>query len=132
MKKNPVLYIFVNKSLHMSSGKIGSQTAQAAVGAFLLSNKKLANLWWDQGAHHTTIILEAKNEKNLKNIKQYLADRKFKSFLMVDEGMTEIDPIVSTALAVEIVDRNDDHVYATFSSFKLYSDRIRVVLEVDN
>lgn len=50
---------------------------------------------------------------------------------MLDEGMTEIDPIVPTVLSVAIVDKKDAHTAATFSTFKLYRDTVRVSLEID-
>lgn len=127
----PVLYMFVNKSLGMSAGKIAAQAAQAAVGAYLNSDDELRDLWWEIGQHHPTYVLEARDARHLIYIERYIEDRGFKTFLMIDEGMTEIDAIQPTALAAEIVDKDDLHVAATFSSFKLYRDTVRVTLELD-
>jgi hypothetical protein len=48
----------------------------------------------------------------------------------IDEGMTEVDPHVMTALGVAIVDKDDPHTLATFSTFELYRDTIKVTLEI--
>lgn len=127
----PVMYIFVNKSLHMSAGKVGAQTVQAAIGAYRISNDKLVKSWWNEGGHHTTLIMEARDEKHLSNISDYLFERGFNSFMMIDEGMTEIDAHTMTALAVVVVDKEDAHTEKTFQSFKLYRDSVRLTIEVD-
>ncbi len=127
----PVLYMFVNKSLGMSAGKIAAQAAQAAVGAYLNSDDELRDLWWEIGQHHTTYVMEARDEMHIVFIERYLKERGFQTFLMLDEGMTEVDPIVPTVIAAEIVDKDDLHVAATFMAFKLYRDTVRVTLELD-
>jgi len=128
---NYVMYLFINKGLGMSSGKIAAQSVQSSIGAYKLSDGELVHDWWHKGGHHTTLVMEAIDENNLQNIQNYLLDRGFNSFMMIDEGMTEVDAHVCTALAVEIVDKEDPHTEATFSSFKLYRDKVRVVLEID-
>ena len=135
------LYLFVNKGLSMSAGKIAAQAAQAAVGAFLLSSYNLmeglavsslaAIEWWHIGGHHATYVMEGRDSQHLRDIERYLRERGFRTFMMLDEGMTEIEAIQPTVLAVEIVDKNDEHVAATFSTFKLYRDTVRVTLEID-
>lgn len=130
----PALYLFVNKGLGMSGGKIGAQVAQATFGIFnhlsLLYNEefdaasKLLMTWWEgPGHHHAVYVMEARDSEHLYSIERYLQSRGFKTYMMIDEGMTEIKPITPTVLAVEIVDKDDEHVAATFSVFKLYNDR---------
>lgn len=126
----PALYIFVNRGLGMSAGKIAAQVAQAAVGAWKFSTS-IKHDWWEIGQHHPTYIMLARDESHLRSIRDYLEVRGFSSFLMIDEGMTEIDPITPTALAVEIVDKNDPHTEATFMAFQLYRDTVRLSIEVD-
>lgn len=126
----PVMYLFLNKGLGMSAGKLASQAAHAAVEAFQISDKQLIEQW-NLGKHYTKLVMQARDEQHLTTIKQYLADRGFHSELIIDEGMTEIDPHQATALGVQIVDKDDPHVEATFSTFQLYWDTIRVVMEVD-
>lgn len=127
----PALYVFINKSLGMSAGKIAAQAVQAAVGGSSLSDPSLLDTWWNLGGHHATYIMEARDADHLRSIQDYLRDRVFKSYLMIDEGMTEIGAITPTALGVEIVDKDDPHTAATFGSFSLYKDTIRFTVEVD-
>lgn len=127
----PALYVFVNRGLGMSAGKIAAQVAQASIGAYRISDKELRRQWWEVGQHHPTYVMLARDEMGLAWIQKYIKDRGFNSYLMIDEGMTEIQPITPTALAVEIVDKDDEHTDATFSSFQLYRDTIRLSVEVD-
>lgn len=127
----PALYVFINKGLQMSAGKVAAQAVQASVGGYLSSGDEIKKTWWELGGHHATYVMEARDEDHLLSIQRYLWERGFYSFLMIDEGMTEIDAITETALGVEIVDKDDPHVAATFSSFKLYKDTVRVTLEFD-
>lgn len=115
----------------MSAGKIAAQVAQASIGAYRISNAKIAAQWWDIGQHHPTYVMLARDDMHLAFIERYLRDRNFDTFIMIDEGMTEIEPITPTALAVEIVDKADPHTAATFMAFELYRDTIRLSLEVD-
>lgn len=125
----PVMYIFINKGLGMSSGKMAAQSGHAAVEAYEISTKGMVS-GWRLGKHYTKLIMQARDAKHLKVIQTYLKARGFHSELIIDEGMTEIDPHVPTALGVEIVDKEDPHAAATFGTFELYRDTIRVTLEI--
>lgn len=123
------MYIFINKGLGMSAGKIGSQSAHAAVEAFRISKvDKLAE--WYKGKHYMKLVMQARDGEHLQNIQDYLTARGFKSEMIIDEGLTEIDSIVKTALGVEVVDKDDEHTEATFSTFELYRDSIKITLEI--
>lgn len=114
----------------MSVGKSCSQASHAAVEAFRISKvDKLAE--WYKGKHYTKLVMQARDENHLQNIQDYLTARGFKSEMIIDEGLTEIDSIVKTALGVEVVDKDDEHTEATFSTFELYRDTIRVRLDID-
>ena len=115
------MYIFINKGLGMSGGKIGAQSGHAAVEAYRISDDKLIDEWY-VGKHYMKLVMEAESQEHLLVIERYLNDRGFKTALIIDEGHTEVAPITATALGVEIVDKDDPHVAATFSSFKLYKD----------
>src|SRR5688500_3482140 len=127
----PAMYIFLNKGLGMSTGKASAQAAHAAVEAYRLSvedggkigddGKVLVDEWY-KGGHYMKLIMEARDEAQLHTIERYLNDRGFKTTLIIDEGRTEIAPLSATALGVELVDKDDPHTEATFSSFKLYKD----------
>lgn len=129
MNDKPAMYIFVNKGLGMSSGKLMSQAAHAAVEAFQISREDMVEMWM-LGKHYTKIVFEARNADHLKTIQKYLEDRGFASELIIDEGHTEVDPHVATALGVEIVNRSSENVQATFSSFDIWRDTVRVTLEI--
>ena len=121
---NPTIYIFMNKSLGMSAGKLAAQAAHAAALVDTRSN-------WLDNAHRTILVMQARDEAHIRSIKEYIGDRGFNSHIIIDEGVNEIDPHTVTALATDIVDRLDGHTQATFSTFELYSDTIRLSIEVD-
>lgn len=114
-----VMYIFANKDLEMSHGKLAAQVAHAAVEAFRISDEKMIEAWY-KGGHHAKIVLGADDDTQMLIIEQYLRDRDFQTVRIIDEGRTEIRPFSFTALGVEIVDREDEHTAATFANFKTY------------
>lgn len=124
------MYIFINKGLQMSTGKVAAQAAHAAVEAFRISNLEMVGKWYE-GKHYTKLVMEARDDQHIQTIAGYLSERGFKSSFIIDEGRNEIAPHSFTALGVEIVDREDPHTEATFSSFKLYRDKIRFTVEID-
>lgn len=146
----PALYIFINRGLGMSPGKIAAQAGHAAVEAALMSRpdtdgqlaslygnvhslpqEAMYELWdaWRNGLHYAKYVMEARDSEHLRDIERYLRDRGFRTALILDEGHTEIDPIQPTALGVALVDKDDPHTEATFSSFKLFRQPSLVVVE---
>lgn len=138
---NPVMYIILNKSLGMSTGKTAAQASHAAVEAYRLSmstdpeqhappaahmnatplyERNEVRLWY-KGGHYTKIVLEAEGD-NFDMLHDYLGARGFRNALIIDEGRTEIEPFTPTAIGCAIVDKDNPHVQATFGEFKLYSD----------
>jgi peptidyl-tRNA hydrolase len=123
------MYLFINEGLRMSPGKIAAQAGHAAVEAALLSNgyagepmtEEKGRLWdaWRQGGHYMKLVMSARDTQHLLTIERYLRDRGFRTALIIDEGHTEIDPHQPTALGVAVVDKDDPHTEATFSSFQL-------------
>ena len=124
--QSPTIYIFLNKGLHLSVGKASSQVAHAALMALIDSESMV----WVAAPHRTIIILEGRDENHLRNIKDYLGDHGIDTHQVVDEGANEIDPHTITALATVIVDKDDEAVQKTLSTFKLYRDDIKVTLEI--
>lgn len=114
------MYIFINEGLDMSPGKIAAQAAHAAVEAYRLTpaDSNVLRMWYC-GGHYAKYIMSARDSAHLRDIERYLNDRGFKTALIIDEGHTEIDPIQPTALGVEVVDRDNVHVKASFGEFKL-------------
>lgn len=125
---NAVMYIFVSEGSGMSTGKIASQAAHAAVEAYRISPQALLNEWY-KGQHYTKLVMGAKNAMHLYQIERYLNDRGFKTAMIIDEGMTEVEAHTATALGVQVVDKDDPHTLATFSTFSLFSDKVKVTLE---
>lgn len=119
---NPCMYIILNKAAGMSTGKAAAQAAHAAVEAYLITPDNNTKRVWHKGGHYAKVVLEAKDEQDLRVKQQYIEDRGFATKLIIDEGRTEIDPFTPTALGVEILDKDHPHVGATFSSFGLYKD----------
>jgi PTH2 family peptidyl-tRNA hydrolase len=119
---NPVMYIVLNKGAEMSPGKLAAQAAHAAVEAYLASPDSNLKRVWHRGGHYTKIVLEARDAEHLCNIERYINERGFDTRLIIDEGRTEVAPHTPTALGVEIVDKHDAHVQATFGTFDLYRE----------
>lgn len=134
----PAMYLFLNRGLKMSTGKAAAQVAHAAVEAYRISLRypdglrpephlpatglvepNLVRRWY-LGGHYMKLVMEARDAAHLRDIERYLQNRGFATALVLDEGHTEVDPITPTALGVEIVDKDQPHVSATFGTFDLY------------
>jgi PTH2 family peptidyl-tRNA hydrolase len=125
-----VMYIFINKGLGMSAGKIAAQAAHAAVEAYRISTPDRISKWYE-GGHYTKLVMQATNADHISTIERYLKARGVKTALIIDEGRTEIAPHQITALGCEVVDKDEADTEAIFSSFELYRDKVRISLEVD-
>jgi PTH2 family peptidyl-tRNA hydrolase len=133
---NPVQYIIANPALKLSPGKLAAQVAHASVEGVRISAKEpwgnpwdttLVNLWY-RGGHYAKIVLQS---DDLQIAKEYIEARGFKTALIIDEGRTEIEPMTPTALGVQIVDKDCQHVRDTFGGFKLYQQEApAVIIEV--
>jgi peptidyl-tRNA hydrolase len=119
------MYLFLNRSLGMSTGKASAQVAHAAVEAYLISDPKAVEQW-RIGLHYCKLVMLAEDEVHLITIQKYIEERGFKTKLIIDEGRTEIRPLSMTALGVAVVDRDDLHTQVTFETFKLYKENPRV------
>lgn len=127
---NCVMYLFANRGANMNSGKMAAQVAHAAVEAFRVSDLNRIDQWYE-GGHYTKIVLLARDSEHLRDIQSYVEARGFKTSLIIDEGRTEVDPHTPTALGVEIVDRDFNHVREAFSSFEVFRDTLKVTLELE-
>ncbi len=127
---NPVIYIFVNKSLNMSSGKVAAQAAHAAAMTVCEEDQE-KRLQWLTAPHKTILVMEARNELHIMNIEKYLKDRGIKPVTIVDEGVNEIDAHTITALATNILSRDDEYTQQTMSTFRLFKEKIRITMEID-
>jgi PTH2 family peptidyl-tRNA hydrolase len=116
------MYIFANRDLGMSPGKLAAQASHAAVEAYRISKQEMLDAWY-VGGHYAKLVMLAEDTEHLRNIKHYLEARGFKTVLIVDEGRTEIAPHSATALGVEVVDKDDEHTAATFGDFRTYREK---------
>lgn len=123
VKPNPVMYIFANKSLNMSPGKMAAQVAHAAVKASDGSVPSMRNAWNEYG-FYTKLVMEARDATHLTDIERYLKERGILSWLIIDEGRTEIKKHTPTALGVEIIDK--DTKGEIFKSFDLYKPELTI------
>jgi PTH2 family peptidyl-tRNA hydrolase len=131
MCMRPAMYLFANRDLGMSPGKLAAQVAHAAVEAYRLSDSldrgigdhqrkhALRDAWYN-GGHYTKLVMLAEDTEQLHHIKHYIEERGYQTKLIVDEGRTEIESFSATALGVEVVDRDDEHTAATFGEFQTY------------
>lgn len=119
---NAVMYIFINKGLSMSAGKMSAQAAHAAIEAYKQSSKHFIEQW-ELGGHYTKLVMEAWNTEHLMVIGEYLSSRGFAPVAIIDEGMTEVEAHSLTALGIPIVNKFDAHTAATFSTFELYHEK---------
>jgi PTH2 family peptidyl-tRNA hydrolase len=121
--KSPVMYLIANKGLGMSPGKLAAQVAHGAVRAFRFSDTispSTADYWLENG--ETKIVLEARDAEHLMLAREYIQKRGFRTFLVIDEGRTEVPALSATVLAVELVDKTDENVKSTFETFKTYKE----------
>lgn len=126
----PFLYVIANKGLHMSAGKLAAQVGHAVALSMAAQSSYKLDMWQDS-IHRTLIVLEAENNEQLANIVDYLRYRDFKTHIVVDEGVNEITPFSVTAVASDVLDKNDYRVGLAFGSFPLYTDKIKIKLEFD-
>ena len=117
------MYILLRspESLPMSTGKAAAQAAHAAVEAYRLTDPD-SNLHkdWYVANHYTKIVLQA---PDLGVAERYLNERGIKTALIIDEGRTEFDGVLTpTAIGCALVNKDNPHIQDTFSAFKLYRD----------
>lgn len=125
----PVIYIFANKGLAMSPGKLAAQVAHAAVMGTIDSGEQ-RQLDWASSTHRTIIVLEARDEAHLRNIYEYLDERHISCARIIDEGVNEIDPHTWTALATGMLEKDNPDIVDALSTFRLYTEVFKVTVEI--
>lgn len=131
LEYNPVIYVFLNKSLGMSVGKAAAQTAHAVAMSLIELNSDVYKAKWIASPHRTVIVLAARDQQHMDNIRAYLQERDIPLSYIIDEGMNEIDPHTPTAMATRILNKDKDEVVAAMSTFELYRDDIQVQLRIN-
>ena len=103
--------IVVRTDLKMSKGKIAAQVAHASLSA-AVGTMKFRKSWFDiwtiQG--QKKVVVKAKGEKTLKELKRIADMNHVYSELIVDRGLTQVPPGTITCLAIgpapeEIIDK---------------------------
>ena len=124
-----VQYIVANRGLGMSPGKLAAQVAHAAVKGFQMTidrvdwgdfDEKVLTDWDKSG--HTKIVLMARDTEHLTAFREFAKSRGYESWLVIDEGRTEVAPHSPTALGFPILDKSDPDVQHTFADLKTYRE----------
>lgn len=129
-----VQYIVANKGLGMSAGKLAAQVGHAVQKGYelTLGFADAASIIVEYNATgHTKIVLEARDTDHLIAFREYAKSRGYSSWLVIDEGRTEVAPHSPTVLGFPILDKADRDVSFTFSDLRTYRDTIKVTLEMD-
>lgn len=139
----PARYIFVNRGLGMSPGKIAAQAAHSETltiqdlwhhntlldvemidhdtAEWVIDQMNLWTIWFGDG-HYAKYVMKADDSEQLYTIERYLKERGFKTYLVIDEGHTEGTYMVPTAMSVELVDKDDQRIDSIFSTFRMYKE----------
>lgn len=130
-----VQYIVANKGLGMSAGKLAAQVAHAAVKGYELTQYTMTDEVdvlgeWNKSGH-TKIVLEARDTEHMIAFRDYAKSRGISSWLVIDEGRTEVPAHSPTALGFPVLDKGDRDVAFTFADLRTYRDSIKVTLELD-
>ena len=103
--------IVIRKDLGMSTGKIASQAAHAAISAAeecRKSKPEWLKEWLAEG--QKKVVLRVENEADLKNLYEKAKSLGLPAALIEDAGLTEIPPGTLTALGIgpapsELIDK---------------------------
>lgn len=120
----------------MSAGKCAAQAAHAETLAlndffrrhydhditWVENQEMLWDKWFGDG-HYAKYVMKANDSTQMYTIERYLRDRGFMTYMVVDEGHTEETYMVPTALAVELVDKDDERTESIFSNFRMYKEK---------
>ncbi len=90
--------VVVRDDLKLSKGKLSVQVSHASVGAMRKSNKILVSRWEKEGSKK--VVLKARNEKELNEIRKRAESMRLKTFIVKDAGLTEVPPGTITCLGI--------------------------------
>ncbi len=90
--------ILVRDDLKLPKGKLAAQCSHASVDAVMKSDKKIVELWKNQGGKK--IVLKVKDEKELFHYKHLAEDSSLKTALITDAGHTVVEPGTITCLGI--------------------------------
>lgn len=110
-------YVIVPKKPKMSKGKIASQVAHATFMALENQNNKTLKEQWKKNGM-CVIVLECRDEIQLRNINKYLEQWKVPHHLYIDEGLYGCAPFTATALATGVLTEEQSWMFKTLRLFK--------------
>lgn len=95
--------IILRADLGMSPGKAAAQAAHASLACYDQirndpEHKHMLDQWFNTGS--TKIILQAANEDQMSNLQYSISDLNIPTFMVYDEGRTELDKDTMTALGI--------------------------------
>ena len=107
--------ILVRADLKLPKGKLGAQTAHAAVEAALRSDKEHVRSWRLAGM--AKIVLKVADEKELLKMNQRAKDQGLITAMITDAGRTVVEPGTRTCCGVGPAD--EERLDELFSELKL-------------
>ncbi|MDD1671412.1 MAG: peptidyl-tRNA hydrolase Pth2 [Methanomicrobiales archaeon] len=90
--------LVVRTDVRMSCGKMCAQAAHAAISAFQRADDGTRRSWLSEG--QKKVILKAKDERTLYELKSLAEARGIATALIEDAGLTELPPGTLTALGL--------------------------------
>lgn len=90
--------ILVRADLKLPKGKMAAQCAHAAVESVLKSSKSKVDEWYSEGMKK--VVLEVKDEAELKKYQQLAKAEKLVASLITDAGHTVVEPGTVTCLGI--------------------------------
>jgi PTH2 family peptidyl-tRNA hydrolase len=89
--------ILIRKDLKMGTGKAVAQGCHASVGAVMKCSKKIVEKWVKEGGKK--VVLKVDMKELTETLKKVKADR-IPHFLVIDAGLTQVEPGTVTALGI--------------------------------
>ena len=90
--------ILVRQDLDLPKGKLGAQSAHAAVECVLKSEEKIVKAWRNEGMKK--VLIKVANEKELYKYIQMAKDSKLVTCIITDAGKTVVEPGTVTCGAI--------------------------------
>ena len=90
--------LVVRTDLKMGKGKLATQCAHASIAAFLRATEITRERWVASGM--AKIVVKVSSEAELKRILASAKRAKLPSELIVDRGLTQIEPGTATAVGI--------------------------------
>jgi len=90
--------IIIRTDLKMGKGKIAAQSSHASVASMLKARKEDMEEWMEGGMKK--VVLKVASEKELLEISKKARKEKLPHELIIDAGLTQIEPGSATALGI--------------------------------